>query len=109
MILRIIALIGREGVALDAVVMLIAVEDRGLLAVVVVGAEEVVIIAGRVVHCREGICLHGGDRRGRKFVAQFVEIFFVAGEGELLVVGESVEADILLGTSLRSILEGIRQ
>ena len=107
--MRIIRLIRGEGVTLDAVVMLVTFEETGFDFVVIIRAVETVIIAGRVIEGREWILLHLLHGLGREFAAQDIEIIFVGGEGILIVIGETIEADILLLASIGVIIESVGQ
>ncbi len=86
---------GGEGVALHAIVALVAVKDTEALLVVVVAEIEVVVVACGVVERRELVGLLIGEARGRYAAAIVLQIVAVGGEDEFLIGMEAVEADVL--------------
>ena len=104
---RVGSVLGREGVALDAVVALVALEHAQVLLVVVVAAVEVVVVAGGVVEGREGVALHRVEGDGVEALLQAADVVAVAGELELVVVGQPVKADVLDDARLRVVVERV--
>ena len=87
-VVTLFAVVGVGGVALRVVDAFIALQDGGLHLVVVAPAEIVVVVVGRVagdavVDLRADLCLHG------------TEVVAIGIEGALLVVVETVEANVL--------------
>ena len=78
---RLIARIGgifrSKRVPFDSVISFISVENTGAVLIIPVAAVEMIVIARRVVHGREGILLHLGYCGCRKFPPQLVEISFI--------------------------------
>ncbi len=85
----------RQRVAFHAVVAFVAFEDAQPLFVVVVAAVEVVVVAGRVVQRRELVFFHSGHGFGRQALPQAGNIVGIRWKSELVVVGQSVQADVL--------------
>ncbi len=92
---RVGSFIGRERVPFNSVVAFVTFENRQAFLVIVISAEEVVVVAGRVIERREYVVLHPFDGGGRQFGPEFVEVFAIGRECEFVGIRKSVETYIL--------------
>ncbi len=99
--------VGRERVAVGAVVVLVAVEDRHLLLVEVIAAVKVVAVARGVVEGRELVLLHGLDRGRGQHLAQPLQEVGIGGIGLLVFGAEAIETHVLLHARAGGVVEGI--
>ena len=106
---RILFIVVTKRVSLRAVVTLVAFKYRQALLVVVVTAEIMIVVAGRVVERRELVCLHLGYLFRRQHCAQVLKILLISREFKLLLSRQSVQAHILIAASARSVVKSIRQ
>ncbi len=102
-------ILGSLRVTFHSVVALVSLKDGKALLIVVVAAEKVIVVAGRVVQRGELVGLHLVESLGGKPGAELVKIAGICGEGIFVVVLQPVETDILHHSRTGIVVECVRE